>query len=94
MNVVLKFLKKNLINFFVWIKKDHEDFKNCTKNCICKIAYEEAEVKVKDCERINAKYWVPAHQELNLNLSLSKKIPIVFHHLQNYNLNIIFQNFD
>ena len=32
------------------------------------------------------------HQERNLNLSLSKKSPAVFHNLQNYDSNLIFQN--
>ena len=32
-----------------------------------------------------------AHQDCNLNLSLSKKIPVVFHNLQNYNSHLIFQ---
>ena len=29
-------------------------------------------------------YWRSTHQEYNLNLRLSKKVPVVFHNLQSY----------
>ena len=30
------------------------------------------------------KYWRSTHQEYNLNLRLSKKVPVVLHNLQSY----------
>ena len=45
------------------------------------------DVKVKDHDHINGKYQGPVHQ----NLSLTKKIPITFHNLQNYDSHLIFQ---
>ena len=68
-------------------EKDHEDFNNSTKCWICRKAYEEGEVKVKDHNHITGKYWGSAHQECNLNLSLN----VVFHNLQNYDSHLIFQ---
>ena len=72
-------------------EKDHEDFKNSTKCWICKKVYEEREVKVKDHDHVTRKYQGSAHQECNLNLILSKKIPVVFHNLQNYDSHLVFQ---
>ena len=37
-------------------KKDQEDFNNSTKCWICKKAYEEDEVKVKDHNHITGKF--------------------------------------
>lgn len=33
-------------------KKDHDDFKKCTKFWICEKAYEEGDVKIKNHEHI------------------------------------------
>ena len=55
------------------IKKDQEDLKFSKKCWICKKAYKDSEVKVKDHDHIAGKYRGSAHQECNLNLSLSKK---------------------
>ena len=37
-------------------KNDHEDFKDSAKCWICKKAYEESEVKVKDHDHITGEY--------------------------------------
>ena len=68
------------------IKKAHKDFENPIKCWVCKKAYKEGEVKVKDHHHITGKY-----QEY-LNISLSKNILVVFHKLKNYNSHLIFQN--
>ena len=67
-------------------EKCHEDFNNSTKFLVCKRAYEEGEVNIKDHNQITGS----THQECNLNLILSKKIPIVFYNLQNYDSHLIF----
>ena len=70
-------------------KKDHKDFKSFTKCCIYKRTCEEGEVKVKNHDHITEKY--RRYQECNLNLSLSQKVPAVFHNSQNYDSHLIFQ---
>ena len=67
----------------VMTEKDHKGFNNSTKCWVCKKAYEEVEVKVKDHINITWNFWGSSHQECNLNLSLTEKIPAVFHNLQN-----------
>ena len=51
----------------------------------------KVKLKVKDHIHIIGKYQGSAHQECNLNLSLTKKIPVVFHNLWKYDSPLIFQ---
>ena len=51
----------------------------------------KVKLKVKDHNHITRKYQGSAHQECNLNLSLTKKIPVLFCNLQNYDSLLIFQ---
>ena len=53
-------------------KKDQEDFNNSTKCWICKKAYEEDEVKVKDHNHITGKFRECKRQECKLNFIVSK----------------------
>ena len=64
--------------------KDDKDFENSTEYWFCKKEYEEVEIKVRDHYHITGKYHGPTHQEYNLTLSLTKKIPVVFPNFQNY----------
>ena len=63
-------------------ENNHNDFNDYMKFWIFKKEYEEGEVKVKVHNYITGKYGGSAHQKRNLNLSLAKKIPAVFHNLQ------------
>ena len=51
----------------------------------------KVKLKVKDHIHIIGKYQGSAHQECNLNLSLTKKIPVVFCNLGKYDSPLIFQ---
>ena len=86
-----KIIKTEFSRRLVMTNKDDEDFENSTKCWICKKEYEKGKVKVKDHYHITGKYKVSPHQECNLNLSLIKKIPVVFPNFQNYYSHIIFQ---
>ena len=59
-------------------EKDHGDFNNSTKCCICKKAYQEGEVRVKDDDHVTRKYQGFLLQEGNLNLIPSKKSLLCF----------------
>ena len=48
-------------------------------------------MKEKDHDRVTAKHQGSTHQECNLDLSLNKKIPVVFHNLQNCDSHLTFQ---
>ena len=64
-------------------EEDHDRFNDYIKCWIFKKEYEEGEVKVKDHNYITRKYGGSAQRKRNPNLRLIKKIPVVFHNLQN-----------
>ena len=49
-------MKKHFNKELQMNKKDNEDFKNCTKCCICDNDHVEGNVKVKDHCHITGKY--------------------------------------
>lgn len=79
------------MNILLWPKKNHEDFNNSAKCWICKKRYEEGEMKVKNHDQVTGKYRQSENQERNLNLSLGKKMPRVFHNVQDYDWLLLFQ---
>ena len=85
-----KIIESELNKPIVMATKDHDDFENSTKCWISKKENEEGEVKVQVHDHIDGKYWESSHQDCNLNLSLSPKMPVVFHNLQNYDSYLIF----
>ena len=73
-----KVIKTTFNKPLVMTEKDHENFHNSAKCCICKKISWEDEVNLKDHDHVAGKYWESAHQECNLNLSLSKKSLLCF----------------
>ena len=65
--------------------------KNSIKYWIFENNYIDTDVKVRDHCHITGKYRGSAHRDCNIHLKLNQKIPIVFHHLKNYNSHLIMQ---
>ena len=61
------------------------------KFCICNKLFTEEDKKVKDHDKITAKYRGYAHQGCNTNLRLTKKVPVIFHNLRSYDGHLIMQ---
>ena len=69
--------------------KNYKKFKVSTKCWICKKKYNK-----KRCQRKRSlsHYWKSrgsAHKECYPNISLTKKVTVVFHNLQNYDSHLI-----
>ena len=47
--------------------------------------------KVRDHDHIAGKYRGAAHSNCNINLKLTKKVPIIFHNLRDYDGHLIMQ---
>jgi hypothetical protein len=58
---------------------------------VCHTPFSEKDVKVRDHCHITGKYRGAAHQSCNLNLRLTKKIPVVFHNLRGYDSHLIME---
>ena len=48
-------------------------------------------LKVRDHLHVTGEYWDDAQRYCNINVSISQKIPIVFHNLKNYYVHIIIE---
>ena len=67
-----------------------EDEKNYQDSQDCWICNEKLdETKVRYHCHIAGKYRGAAHNQCNLKLKIPKKLPLIFHNLQNYNEHII-----
>ena len=83
---------KNYFNTkLVMPKNNNEKFENSTKCQICDNDYIDNCVKVRDRCHITGKYRTSAHRDCNINVKLNHKIAVVFHNIQNYDLNLIMQ---
>ncbi|GBM93472.1 hypothetical protein AVEN_215357-1 [Araneus ventricosus] len=65
------------------------DFRSATHCSICKKALKGD--RVRDHDHQTGRYWAALHSSRNLKLRLSKKIPVVFHNLKNYDGHLIVQ---
>ena len=50
-----------------------------------------ADNKVRDHCHISGKYRIAAHWGCNINLKISKKVPVIFHNLKGYDSHLIFK---
>ena len=88
-----KHFDKNLI-----ISEKEEHLFQQSNSCwICKKLIDNDEEKVRDHCHITGKFKGAAHRNCNVNLQLTKKVPVSFHNLRGYDSHLIFnelRNFD
>ena len=61
---------------------------------ICKKLIDNDEEKVRDHCHVTGKFRGAAHWSCNINLQLTKKVPVIFHNLRGYDSHLIFDEFD
>ena len=57
---------------------------------ICKKLIDNDEEKVRDHCHVTGKFRGAAHGSCNINLQLTKKVPVIFHNLRGYDSHLIF----
>ena len=86
-----KHLKKN------WIISEEEEhlFQQSNSCCwICEKLIDNDDEKVRDHCHITGKFRGAAHWSCNINLQLTKKVPVIFHNLRGYDSHLIFNELD
>ena len=84
-----KHFNKNLV------MTEEEDLFQKSNNCwISKKCIGNDEDKVRDNCDVTGKFRGAAHKSCNLNFQLTKKVPIIFHNLKNYDNHLIFNEPD
>ena len=80
-----KHFNKNLI-----MSEEEEQLQSSNTCWICeKLIYNDDE-KVRDHCHITRKYRGTGHWSCNINLQLTKKVPVIFHNLRGYDSHLIF----
>ena len=75
-----KHFNKNLVVSF----EDEKRFQSSNKCWICNRLFTDEDKKVRDHDHISGRYGGPAHSHCNINLKLTKKVSVIFHHLRGY----------
>ena len=70
-------------NLFI-SEEDEERFQVSNKCWICNKLFDGGDNKVRDHCHVTGKYRGSAHWSCNINLGLTKKIPVIFHNLRGY----------
>ena len=69
-------------------------FKQSNICWICKKIIDNDEDKVRDYCHVTDKFRGAALGSFNINLKLTKKVPVIFHNLRGYDSNLIFNELD
>ena len=83
-----KYFNKNLI----MIEEEEKRFQSNNTCWICEKLIDGE--KVRDRCHITGKFRVAAHWSCNINLRLTKKVPVIFHNLRGYDSDLIFNELD
>ena len=84
-------MKKRFNRNLVMPAEDEERFQSSNKCWICDQLFNVANNKVRDHCHITGEYRGSAHWSCNVNLWLTKKVPVVFHNLRGYDSHLIMQ---
>ena len=84
-------MKKHFNRNLVMPAEDEERFQSSNKCWICDKLFDVANNKVRDHYHITGDYRGSAHWSCNVNLWLTKKVPVVFHNLRGYDSHLIMQ---
>ena len=88
--VMNKYLNKNLI-----MSKEEEHLFQHSNSCwICKKLINNDEEKVRDHCHVTGKFRGAAHWNFNINFRLTKKDPVIFRNLRNYDSHLTFNELD
>ena len=80
-----KHFNKNLI-----MSEEEEQFQSSNTCWICEKLIDDDDEKVRDHCYVTGKFRGVAHWSCNINLQLTKKVPVIFHNLRGYNSHLIF----
>ena len=75
-------------------EKEEHLFQQSNSFWICKKLIDNDEEKVRDHCHVTGKFRGAVHGSCNINLQLTKKVPVIFHNLRGYDSHLIFNELD
>ena len=85
--VMKKHFNKNLI----MSAEENEEFERSNICWICDKLINIDDNKVRDHYHITGEYWGSSHWKCNINLKITKKVPVIFHNLKGFGSHLIFK---
>ena len=73
------------------MSEEKEQFQWSNVCWICEKLIDNNDGKVRDHCHVTGKFRGAAHQNCNINLQLTKKVPVMFHNLRGYGSHLIFR---
>ena len=95
-----KVMKKHFNKNLIMVKEEEEEeeeevqFQSSNICWICKKLTDDDNKKVRDHCHITGKFRGAAHWNCNINLQLTKNVPVIFHNLRGYDSHLIFNELD
>ena len=84
-----KMIKENFSNNLIMSAEEEERFQLSNSCWICDKLFDVGDDKVRDYCHITGKYRDAAHWSCNINLKLTKNIPVIFHNLRGYDSHLM-----
>ena len=84
-------MRKHFIKNLVMSVEEEERFEQSNICWICNKITDLSDEKVRDHCHISGKYKGAAHWSCNINLKITKKVPVIFHNLKGYDSHLIFK---
>ena len=85
-----KVMKKHFNKNLIITAEEDKQFQSSNTYWICEKLIEDDDEKVRDHCHITGKFRGAAHWSCNINLQLTKKVPVIFHNLRGYDSHLIF----
>ena len=92
-----KVMKKHFNKNLIMSEKEEEEIQLSNTSWISEKLIDNDDEKVRDHCHMTGKFRGAAHWSCNINLQLTKKVPVIFHNLRGYDSHLIFdelKNFD
>ena len=84
-----KVIKKHFNKNLIILAEEEEKFQLSNSCWICFKSFDVGDEKVRDHCHITGKYRGASHFSFNANFKLSKKVPVTFHNLRDYDSHLI-----
>ena len=85
-----KIMKKHFNKYLIITEEEKNLFQESNNCWICKKLIDNDDEKVRDNCHVTGKFRGAAHWNCNINFQLTKKVPVVFHNLKEYDSLLIF----
>ena len=83
-------MKKHFNKNLIMSEEEEHLFQQSNSCWICKKLIDNDEEKVRDHCHVTGKFRGAVHGSCNINLQLTKKVPVIFHNLRGYDSHLIF----